>query len=226
MSQATMLLCAVLFLAPQPVPAQIESHYRQAYECPPTVPAPRRPRAEPIARVHHYFPAPARHWPLLAWNFSDLDAWMGKLSALGVRPGLLLPPMNTTLAADELLLQRLRDATHQGALPVATLPSADPLLQKQTLMFWCSLRLCPRAWYLPQGGSTSVALLLPGDYLCAPHWQGHPQLPLPARALSLSGRRLRPLYAQNPPPGASAAVMMPSAGLRRCPIPGAGWAGN
>lgn len=225
MSVHALLLCALLFETVAPIPDPIAETYRTAYDCPQGAVHPQQPARAPLADVHRYFPAPARHWPVLRADDPALVGHTAALRAQGVRPAVLLPGMHEQLAADSALLERLRDAVRDGAVPVATLPDMDRRRQRATLQFWCSLRICPLAFHLPAGATTALAELMPGLYLAAPHWHGHEHLPLPARSMNIAGRTVLPLFDDAPPAGGTAAARIGPLheGLATPGLPGVEW---
>lgn len=181
----TLLFCALLLQADVPPPAPLLALYEEAIPCT-VVDAPRVPAEVPAAQLNDYFVGERSVWPVLA-----LDAFeaLGPAQAAEMAPGLLLPDLDQALGRRDAL-GRLRRAAASGAQLIITLEDPDPLRQRELLMAWCSLGLCPQAFYLPRGATLRLADLLPATYLSAPWLAGTPEWPLPHRPLELGERGL------------------------------------
>jgi hypothetical protein len=201
------LLCAMLFSSPQHIPSTLETAYRRAFHCPAAAEAPQAPPIDRLERINLYFPDETKVWPVLPGNTAESQLLITAYGRRGIRPALLLPAITDTLAGDLSLLAQLRQARRAGGLPVVALANANPEDQELALKFWCSFSLCPAAWYLPQGVGLDIVRLLPGVYLSAPHWYGHPQWPLPDREMDRAGRRILPLHERIPESGGTVAVI-------------------
>lgn len=180
----TLLLCALLLQAEVSPPASLVALYDQAFSCSAT--APRSPATVPAERVNDHFIGSRGVWPVLSLEAleSQRSRWVA-----GASPGLLLDDLAATLG-DLERQERLRQAVALGARPVVVLEQPSPLRQRDLLMAWCSLGLCPAAFHLPRGVTQRLGDLLPATYLSAPWMAGVPEWPLPQRHLELGGRHL------------------------------------
>lgn len=180
----TLLFCALLLHAEVSPPAPLVTLYEQAIPC--TSAGPDVPAAVPAEQVNDYFIGERSVWPVLALD--TLEA-LSPEQAATMAPGLLLPDLDATLGKRGAL-GRLRQAAASGARPIVVLEEPAPLRQRELLMAWCSLGLCPQAFYLARGATLRLSDLLPATYLSAPWLAGTPEWPLPHRPLELGGQPL------------------------------------
>lgn len=192
---SAMLVCALLLVNNQPLPASLAQMYQHAYNCSQQTPvAPATPARIPAQAIKHYFPGRRRIWPVVAWYTPHMLSRVKRIRKTGARPALLLPAL-VRFDSNSGILDRLHQAVRLGAVPVATLRTRTVAGQHDALLYWCSLDMCPAAWYIPDGISLHLLDLKSGLYLTGPHWRGHPDWPVPARLLRLdSHHRLLPLY--------------------------------
>lgn len=181
-------VCALHLFSAMPVPTPLRALYRRVYRC-----AVHEHASAPVAlsRINEYFPHANRRWPIVTVHAdaSRVRAWLRR----GIHPGLLLAytqPAHLKFSR----LAHLRALVHAGAVPIAPLRAATPSRERAARYLWCMRGLCPAAWYLVDGVGQGLALVPQGLYLSAPHWQGHPGWPLPARAFRLWGRRVLVYY--------------------------------
>lgn len=191
----TVLACAILLTSKQALPAPLVQMYHHAYHCTAATSAPpRKPARTPVRTVRQYFPTGRRFWPVVAWYSPNLVSRVTRIRRHGVRPALLLPPL-AQFGSRMDIVNKLQKATGLGAIPVVTLRRRTVASQHDALVYWCSLDMCPGAWYIPGGISLHLADLKSGLYLTGPHWRGHRHWPVPARMQRFdSQHRVMPMY--------------------------------
>lgn len=209
------VICGLAFAAPTLPPPTLSALYAQAYQCDAVATAAVAATGRPgrrLAHVNDSFPAPDRVWPVLpaddGFSLDTVRAWHDRR----IRVGLLLPANPGDLLNRPGLAQRLRAAQALDAVPVLTATDPAPAQIAQAATFYAAMGLPPAATYLAGGLTPRLLALPPGLYLAGPNWDGNADLALPARELTVYGRRVLPLFPVRPDGGGSYAQLSPVVG--------------
>ena len=183
-------LCAIQFLAQEPIPEKLQEIYKKTYQCEKFIPLQRTLAQEKIENVNKYFPIHKSFWPLIVNPLEKdssklVDSWLKQ----GVTPGFLLPKKITYNLES---FKKFKELYKMGAIPIATLENTSVQTMTASRYYWCMHGSCPSGWYLENGINGTIENAPKSLYISANHWINKKNLPLPDRMFQVKEKQILP----------------------------------
>ena len=183
-------LCAIRFLAQEPIPQELEVIYQQTYRCKNFKPLQKTLAKDKLENINRYFPSQKRVWPLLLnpleeGSLQEVRLWLEK----GVKPGFLLPQGRSFNYES---FEKIRNLSKIGAIPIAGLKKVSNQDMEVMRYYWCMHGSCPAGWFLESGVDQNLKALPPSLYLGTKYWKNNINLPTPDRVFKVGDKKIVP----------------------------------
>lgn len=186
----SLALCAVAFLAKEPIPQPLRHLYETTYRCNSFKPLQKNLAKEKLVRINDYFVQNNSFWPVVRYPLDDRAfASVKKWKKQGIVPGFILPrKSNQSFHNDPRKFEQLTALYNVGVLPIATVADTKKRTLESARYYWCMHGMCPVGWYLPQGIDASIYDAPEGFYVSEPYWRGDKNFPLPNALMHIGGK--------------------------------------